>query len=114
MSPDCSNGVQIGGLWLKTLVNQIDQGPKGTESKISNTAAGAITASSWNRLHCRYSAKYKSEDGRLGFDHIVEINHRRFFIFFWGSSDTLYGRSALGHWRTWHNSLRSYEVVFFE
>ena len=51
MSPDCSNGVQIGSLWLKSLVDQIDQGPKGTESEISDTAAGAIAASSWNRLH---------------------------------------------------------------
>ena len=117
MSPDCSNRVQIGGLWRNSLVDQIDQGPqgpKGTESEISNMAAGAITASSWNRLHCRYSAKYKSEDGGLGFDRIVEIHHRRFFLFFWGSNDTLYGRSALGHWRAGHDdSLRSYKVTFF-
>lgn len=113
MSPDCSNGVQTRGLWLKSLVDQIDQGPKKTESEISYTAAGAITTSSWNRLHCRYSAKYKSEDGRLDFDRIVEIHHRRFFLFFLDSSNTLYGRSALGHWRAWHDdSLRSYKVVF--
>jgi hypothetical protein len=65
-----------------SLVDQIDQGPRGTESEISNTAAGAITAASWNRLHCRYSAKYKFEDGRLGFNRILEIHHRRFFLFF--------------------------------
>jgi len=95
-------------LWPKSLVDQIDQGSKGTESEISNTAAGAIATSSWNRLHCRHSAKYKFEDGRLGFDRMVEIHHRRFFLFFLDSSDTLYDRSALGHWRARRDdSLRS-------
>jgi hypothetical protein len=65
MSPDCSNGVQIAGLWPKSLVDQIDQGPKGTESEISSTAAGAITASSWNRFDCRYSVPPPNINSRM-------------------------------------------------
>ena len=63
------------------------------------------------------SSKNKFEDGRLGSDRTVEIHHRRFFLFFLDSSDTLtfYGLSALGHWHAWHDdSLRSYEVVIVE
>lgn len=65
MSPDCSDGVQIAGLWPKSLVDQIGQGPKGTESEISSTAAGAITASSWNRFHCRYGVPLLNINSRM-------------------------------------------------